>query len=81
MKKKMNKLRLLSLSVLLTCTASLVTYVSAQESTEESVSESESSQTQTSKKAQAKKPKSTDKVFKPSEEISVDSPVPFPVDI
>lgn len=81
MKKKMNKLRLLSLSVLLACTVSLVSYVSAQESTEESVNESENSQTQAGKKTQAKKPKSTDKVFTPSEEISVDSPVPFPVDI
>ena len=36
---------------------------------------------QSSEAESAEKPKSTDKIFKPSEEISEDSPVPFPVDI
>ena len=37
--------------------------------------------TQSSEADKVEKPKSADKVFKPSEEISEDSPVPFPVDI
>ena len=37
--------------------------------------------TQSSETDKVEKSKSADKVFKPSEEISEDSPVPFPVDI
>ena len=50
--------------------------VSAQETVSESSSKP---QTQEANKPQPPKPK--EKVFKPSEEISEDLPVPFPVDI
>jgi len=36
---------------------------------------------QQAKKEETRKPKTPRKVFKPTEEISEDSPVPFPVDI
>jgi len=42
--------------------------------------EKDSSSNDNNKAAQSK-PKSEERVFKPSEEISEDSPVPFPVDI
>ena len=49
---------------------------SAQETVDESSSKP---QTQEENKKQSAKPK--EKVFKPSEEISEDLPVPFPIDI
>jgi len=59
-----------------------VTLVFAQQSSNTTIDQSsEQASSAETKKKQSKKTKSKERVFKPSEEISEDLPVPFPVDI
>jgi len=73
---------------MITLLLSSVQVLSQQSSTETANTESEnntnndsSSNSESANNTAESKPKPQERVFKPSEEISEDSPVPFPVDI
>ncbi len=70
------------LGALLCSTSFVQSQTSGQESTSsESPTEDKKETGKTEAKKPASKPKPPRKVFNPTEEISEDSPVPFPVDI
>ena len=76
---KIEKINLANcLALMFVVSFSLSGLASAQETVDESSSKPQS---QEANKQPAAKPKPKEKVFKPSEEISEDLPVPFPVDI
>ena len=76
---KIRKINLLNfLALIFVVSFALSGLTSAQEAESESTSKPQS-QEETKQPAVKSKPK--EKVFKPSEEISEDLPVPFPVDI
>jgi len=82
----MKVLNKILLSVVLLGGLALATNLFAQQADDvngekEPVQQEAEKQTVKPSKAKPKKAKSSERVFKPSEEISADSPVPFPVDI